>query len=237
MKRQKTKFAAILIMIALLLSGCGDKPIALTDAEEATIVNYAAHIVGKFNTRQGKGVVNVSKEEVAKNESTETTEEADTQVLDDVPSDGTATVPDTEATGMPTATLSQIVGIEGIEVTYTGAEIKDSYVDEDYFALNPTAGNNYVVVHFNLTNTSTEPITCDLLSKKFGINATINGTTQATAMTTILLDDFNTYQGTIEAGGSVDTVLLFEISKEAVASVDSIALEITQNGTSMSTNL
>ncbi len=43
----------------LLLTGCGTKAYDLTEAEESQIVNYAVHVVSKYNSYQKDGLVYV----------------------------------------------------------------------------------------------------------------------------------------------------------------------------------
>ena len=52
MKNRKVKMGVVLLLALVTTTGCGDKAIALTEAEESTIVNYAAHVVAKYNTKQ-----------------------------------------------------------------------------------------------------------------------------------------------------------------------------------------
>lgn len=46
-------------MAGLMLTGCGDAAYDLTDKEESIIVNYAAHMVTKYNTYQKEGLAYV----------------------------------------------------------------------------------------------------------------------------------------------------------------------------------
>mgnify|MGYP000797790656 CR=1 FL=1 len=49
MRDRKIKTTACVLLAALLLGGCGEQPIELTEQEEQTIVDYAAHVVSKYN--------------------------------------------------------------------------------------------------------------------------------------------------------------------------------------------
>ena len=52
MRDRKIKTTACVLLAALLLGGCGEQPIELTEQEEQTIVDYAAHVVSKYNIKQ-----------------------------------------------------------------------------------------------------------------------------------------------------------------------------------------
>ena len=49
---------------------------------------------------------------------------------------------------------------------------------------------------------------------------------------TVLANDLATYQGTLAAGSSVDTVLLFQVPADSVTQVDTLTLDLTWNGNS-----
>lgn len=63
MRRTRIKMMAAVMAATMLLGGCGDALYDLTDDEENVIVNYAAHIVTKYNTYQREGLTYVSPEE------------------------------------------------------------------------------------------------------------------------------------------------------------------------------
>ena len=60
MRRTRIKMMAAVMAATMLLGGCGDALYDLTDDEENVIVNYAAHIVTKYNTYQREGLTYVS---------------------------------------------------------------------------------------------------------------------------------------------------------------------------------
>lgn len=236
MKRLRIGTGALVMCMMFLLGGCGEKPIALTDQEEGIIVNYASHIVSKYNKRQYKGVVELPPETP---EAAVPDTEADEPLTTEEPERkrGRQERPSDETDETAYVTLNDAVGLQGIEAAYTGAEVCDSYTTGDYFSLNAPAGRKYVVLYFNLHNPDAEAVTCDMLAVKPVFKALFNSSIQSTALQTILLNDFGTYQGTIEAGGTEEVVLLFEVDADSVPTVDSVILDIIKNETKLSTKL
>ena len=247
MKNIRAKLGAVLLVALFATTGCGEKAIILTEEEESTIVNYAAHVVAKYNTRQPDGLARLSAETLNEISGTDSTkdEEQGTQtedVSDDVQKDGmqadeVSGVDGLEGTDAEDVlpeerqtTLGEALGVAGVDATVTGIELKDTYVQEDYFAMDATAGKTYLVVHVSLTNTTETDILCDMLAQKPQFKAQVNGAKAVPAETTILLNDISTYQGVIPAGGSIDTVLLFLVSKDGVSQVDTLTLEVNANG-------
>ena len=235
MRDRKIKTTACVLLAALLLGGCGEQPIELTEQEEQTIVDYAAHVVSKYNIKQQDGIVRLSKSE-------ETTETADTEEQPDsteqMPSEGG------DATGTPenaasdnSVSLNDAVAIPGIDTQYTGAEFATVYQQNSSYMVEPDAGNKYLVLHFHLENAGTEAVACDMLSRKVSFRVTLNDSVEAVAQVTILLNDFGTYQGTIEAGSGTDTVLLFEVPESTPEDLSKISLEVVENTVHKTCNL
>lgn len=247
--KKKSKAGILLLVLSLAASGCGQKPITMTQEEEAMIVAYAAHVVSKYNTRQPDGLSHVSEAVYEKKTAgdTEQPEETDTEAVQPEENGDGADVqnenpeeteqqkedaPQQEENTSGQAKLSEALGLTGIAAEYTGAELKASYVEPDYFALDASAGNTFLIVHITLTNETDQEIACDVLSQKLGIKALVNDSVQALARTTILLNDLGTYQDTMKAGASVETVLFFEVPADKVSSVESLKLTIEKDGAS-----
>lgn len=232
MKKLRAKLGMGLLFSALVLTtGCGNKAIQLTDEEEGLIVDYAAHVVSKFNTRQPDGLVYVdtSQEE----EESETTEEPQQEEnSQNIPADSTAgqlNGLDTEEAQPEQTTLTQALGIEGVDAVVSATELMPSYKEGDYYALDAEAGKTFLVVHVTLNNNTAADISCDLLSGNPQFQAEVNGAGAVPAEMTVLLNDFSTYQGTLPAGSSTDTVLLFQVPAD-VTQVDSLTLDLAWKG-------
>jgi hypothetical protein len=247
MKSSKLKICALVLTMALVMSGCGDKPYTLTDQEQAIIVNYSSHVVAKYNKRQPDGLCYTAPSKDTKSTEKPASTEKQTEKKPEVDtSKGTAggTTHQTSAnasteqsTQVAINSLTAALGLSGLTATYTGAEVKTSYKQPNYFALDASAGKTFVILHIKLNNTTTSEISCDMLSKKAGFVTTINGTVTANAKTTILLNDLGTLQEKIAAGKTLDTVLLFEVPADQVKTVDRVDLKVDMNGQSKNMGL
>ena len=232
MKKLRAKLGMGLLFSALVLTtGCGDKAIQLTDEEEGLIVDYAAHVVSKFNTRQPDGLVYVdtSQEEEESETPEEPQQEENSQ---NIPADSTAgqlNGLDTEEAQPEQTTLTQALGMEGVDAVVSATELMPSYKEGDYYALDAEAGKTFLVVHVALNNNTAADISCDLLSGNPQFQAEVNGAGAVPAEMTVLLNDLSTYQGTLPAGSSTDTVLLFQVPAD-VTQADSLTLDFTWKG-------
>lgn len=237
MRDRRIKTTACVLLATLFLGGCGEQPIELTEQEEQTIVDYAAHVVSKYNTKQQDGIVRLSeRDESTETADTETVEQPDS--TEQTPSEGgdTAGTPG-DAVPDNSVSLNEAVAIPGIDVQYTGAEFASVYQQDSSYIVEPTAGNKYLVLHFHLNNAGTEAVDCDMLSRKVSFRMTLNDNVQAAAQVTILLNDLGTYQGTIEAGSGTDTVLLFEVPADTPEDLNKISLEVVENTVHKTCNL
>lgn len=240
MKNRNVKKVLVGLLSTLLLTGCGEAPYELTESEEAIIVNYSAHVVSKFNTRQADGIkyVEIAEEPVEEpieetEEIIEIAEETEEVVLEDgtiVSEDG---IEEDEA--VQTATWNELFGLDGVELSYAGYELKKDYIQDAAYAVNAGNGKIYLVLNIDITNNSEADVILDNLSKdiSFKISCVTDAgeEKQVSSYTTILTNDFSTYEKTLAPEETDQAVLLFEIS-ENVTSVEQMKLTVEINETS-----
>lgn len=244
-RKRKSLLSVVLLTAALVLTGCGEEPYELQDNERAIIVNYAAHIIAKYNVKQPEGYTYV----YPKEEEAEETEEQprDTQTeetqTEETPTGDTQTeetqTEETQTGEMPTdagdasdgeeaasVTLSEALGLKGIQAVYTGAELTTQYD-----TIIPESGKKLLILHVTLQNQTAKARKCDILSLLPIFQATVNGTEKLTAELTILPENLSTWEEKIPAGGSADTIILFQVKKDAVTSIDQLELQVTVRDT------
>lgn len=229
MRRTRIKMMAAVMAATMLLGGCGDALYDLTDDEENVIVNYAAHIVTKYNTYQREGLTYVSPEEPEETaqEDVSVPQTPDTQ---DASETGTAAsaeaaAPAVSVAAAGSASLDELFGADGIQMAYAGAQLAPGYMEGDYYELTPDAGKQYLVLSIDVTNTGAGGAGLDVLSVNPKFTVVLNQSVKSTAENTLLDTDFSTYQGTIPAGGGTRLVLVFQVPDD-VASADSVELYV-----------
>lgn len=232
---RKTKVQAVAVaaaVFAMFLGGCGEAPYELTATEERIVVNYSAHVLAKYNKYQKDGLKYVPENEITQEVSagemdTEAAETADTEIAD-----AGAEVPQIQD-AMPsdlveTATWQEIFGVDGLSLSYVGARIADSYVESEAYALNADAGKRYLVVGVDISNVSETEVELNVFDSKPKFVVTLNGTITSPAELTILPTDFSTYEDTIAAGQTEETVLLFQIP-DTVEQIETLKLDVSVN--------
>ena len=68
---------------------------------------------------------------------------------------------------------------------------------------------------------------CDILSLLPVFRAKVNGTREVTAELTILPENLSTWEEKIPAGGSADTIILFQVNEDEISSINQLELKVT----------
>lgn len=226
MKKRKRVEGILCLTGLLLLTGCGTQAYELTESEESQIVNYAAHVVSKYNAYQKDGLVYVdqsaseepeTEQTAAGSENIESTEAAD--AANEIPAG---------------STLEDVFGAEGLEVGFTGVSLASNYTESDVLDVRASSGKQFMVLTFDITNPTEEDLTLDNLTTKvkFAADYSADGaeSTQVSAYTTIMTTDFSTYDDVIAAEETKTAVLLFEIP-DSVTEVSDLVLHVTRDNT------
>lgn len=234
MGRKKGLVSILLCGVMLSTAGCGTKPYDLSSEEQEKVAAYAAHVVTRYNDRQGEGLIKIQQEDLSKEDTTESKEQqTDTKDKQETSADPAKnTTADAEKPKTETVSLRQALKLEdGLDASFENYDVTDSYVESDYFAMNATAGKTFLAVHINLKATGGD-IECDMLKKNLKYRVVINGDKTVAAQTSILLNDLGTYQGTIAGGSTQECVLLFETEKQNVENITSLQLKVSDGSTS-----
>lgn len=229
-----------LLVTSMVLTGCGTPLMTMTEDEENTVVNYAAHIVSKYNKAQSDGLVYVSdaalEEDVASGESLKD-EDSTSQTGDLGTGDEEVPPVDTEMTGDTDAiesTLTDVLALSGVSAVFRGVETADSYTESDVMLLVPDSGKTYLIAYVTVSNETDSDIECDFLGENITYHLLVNETDELTAERTILSNDLTTYDGTISAGKSVDMVILFQEKTSLLSDADSYKILANKDGTDYS---
>lgn len=234
-----------------MMTGCGEQLVDMTDAEEQQIVTYAAHVISKYNKKQPDGICFVPVQETENMASplSETLVQQDAAVEEvpegyhdpaefaDIPTttgtDMDAIEPEGsgEASQAPSMELSEVMGIPGFDMQWTGTEVADDYVDPSGATLaTPNKGYRYVILTVTIRNTTDDTHRCNIAELVPALVLTVNGSERIDASQMLVSTDFATYNADIAAGESVDTKLFFQRKASDIADSDTYGLEVTLNG-------
>lgn len=225
------KRGTVLVTAAVLLTGCGEEMTALTESEEAVVVNYSAGTLAKHNIYQQEGMAAVyPKEEEEEDTASKPEETEETQEQKQENSGGnTEETSGTEEESAGQMTLTEALAVEEITFSYKDYSVSDSYKQGEYFSLDASSGNTYMILNINITNTGTEAAECDLLGRQPIFTLKLNGEAGVKNEITLLENDLSTYTGKIEPGQTVAAILLFEVPKKSVENISSLQMSLQMN--------
>lgn len=222
MKRTKRYLFVGIVALSMLLGGCATPMHELTEEEEALIVQYAAYAVAKHNIQQKDGMSGVY---IGEEDMTDTEDETQTETETENDSEAGSTEDDKEQTDA--ISIAELIGhANDLTVTYAGSETAENYVEGGAYSVEAKTGKVFYVMKFQLTNHTVQPVEVDNASMH-PIFKLVSGDISVKSEVTFLTTDFSTYKGTIAAGQTVETILLFEVSKDAAAKISEPTLSIT----------
>lgn len=267
------KIGTALVAAAMLLAGCGDPMVPLTEDEESTVVNYSAGILAKHNSFQQEGMTAVYPEEEEEPEEEEDSEEgekpddADSSDKDEKSDDADGSdkeeKPDdagksdgsegSDAAQKPESgektdkdkspakeeaadeeagpiTLTKALAVPKVEFSYHDYSTASNYKQGESFSLDASAGNVYVMLNINMTNTGSQAAECDVLSKQPTFTLSLNGEAGVLNEMTMLTNDLSTYKGVLDPGQTEATILLFEVPQETAENISTLQLSAQING-------
>ena len=247
MKQKKYRGIVLLLLGSLMLSGCGgmqEAPYDLSEEEQQLIVSYSAHMVSKFNAYQKDGLTYVSESDEPLLESTEMesvseTEQEESSEIVNSEVGGSNQNMETEG-AVEETTLDSMFADTGLTFTYLGNEVTASYMEDDTYAVNAGFGRSLLVVKLKVENRTEEAITINnmtsgnVYSAKYVMES--GELYNAKSVMTLLLNDFTTYEGTIEPQDEVEMVIVFEIPA-GTAEIDTFELNIRRNDKFFQINL
>ena len=236
MKNKKMRPFIILLAGTLLvsLSGCGNTIPALSEEQEALVVEYASTAVLKHDANYQGKLVDLStlknEEETPEEETMQATaEETDIPKGPEQMQEPQQDVLSAEqAEAEIQADAEQILGLQDVSLTYSGYEVDEFYPkngNEIYFVMNATPGNNLLVVKFTLRNLLNEEQDIQIQPGTVRVKIIMNGE-EKNALTTMLLNDLATYQGTLGPNEETELVVVGEYPVEDLQVIDSLSVKL-----------
>ena len=236
MKNKKMKPFIILLAGTLIVSlnGCGNTIPSLSEEQEALVVEYASTAVLKHDANYQGKLVDLStlknEEETPVEETMQApAEEADIPKEPEQMQEPQQDVFSAEqAEAEIQADAEQILGLQDVSLTYSGYEVDEFYPkngNEIYFVMNATPGNNLLVVKFTLRNPLNEEQDIQIQPGTVRVKIIMNGE-EENALTTMLLNDLATYQGTLGPNEETELVVVGEYPVEDLQTIDSLSVKL-----------
>lgn len=209
--------------IACVLTGCGEA-VELTEEESEIITEYAVNLLLKYDKYYSDHLVDLSlyeepqseekilSEEDASEEENFETEENNESVVDNTE------IVDAAQEEEPTASsIEEFYEIPGFTFQYIGYDMTETYPEttenpaDAFFAMEATSGMQLLVLKFQVINQGGTEAELNMMGYNTKIRFSINGEASKSALSTMLLNDIQTYRGTVGAYELVELVAVIEV--------------------------
>lgn len=239
MRRKNISGLKLIIMASLIavgLTGCGNRIPDMTAEQAKQIGEYAAVTLLKYDANHRSRLVDEEtiaaydkKQQEIKAWKEQQNVKPETDGMKPVDKTPTVELGGQNTNQQTTMSLAEsLAAPEGIGVTYLGYKTCENYPDDgsagEYFTLDASVGKKILVLEFSVENATSSNIGVDFFSKTAVYNVKVGDGKQYSAMTTMLLDDMSTYAGTVQAGGNQHLVLLFEVDDSVAKDISNVQL-------------
>ncbi len=239
----KKKICLVLTAMACMMTACSTVTSDLTEEQGDIIAEYAADLLLSYDKNySGKYMeAEITTEEATFGEEIELTTKENSSDKDNKETESSnekATVPQQETTTeVVLSTLDDILKIDGIDVAYKDFILTDTYpkqTKDAFFVMKAVKDTKLLIVRFDVKNVSDKDIALNIMKYNAKYRAVVNGKDKLVAQITLLLDAFNTYEGTIKANKSEELVLVFQTNVKNKADIKNLELDVycgDNNGT------
>lgn len=237
---KKIKILLCSLGIVCALTGCG-RTVELTEEENEIITEYAVGLLLKYDKYYSDHLVELSNyEEEADGEEQKPEEDVIPEEEPETEEPDLADTPVIDATEEAQAsTIEEFYGIDGIAFQYTGYDLKDEYPDvaedstELAFVMDATDGMKLLVLKFQAVNLNGVETELNMLNYGTKIRIAVNGESSKSALSTMLLNDIQTYRGIVGAGEPTELVAVVEVPDGTSVESLSIVLRSDTDSTTL----
>lgn len=245
--RKRFCFLFIICIFIFTMTGCGNEIPEMSEEESAMVSNYAATLLLKYDANYQTKLLNQEQLEKEEQMQKQIQEEADRLAALEAEKEAKKQEEQAKETegqsSVETVTYvdpAEFLGLDGISISYNGVEYLDQYPKDGedlYFATTATEGCKLAVVHLSLSNQTAEVRTVDVFSTNARFKVSFNDGDYHSIMSTLFTEDFSVFNGELQPGESVDTVLLMELKEEDCVEVHALNLYIKCNDQTLKTKL
>ncbi|MBQ4067685.1 MAG: hypothetical protein IJC76_00385 [Lachnospiraceae bacterium] len=229
----KKLFCFAFVSLACFMTACSTVTSDLTEEQGDIIAEYAADILLKYDKNYSDKYVEsqpTTEEATFAEEIEYTTPEESTSGKKDNADGKETTKPVEETTTEPVlSSIEQILGIDGIKVTYKDFLLTDTYPNDskdNFFVMKAVKGTKLLILRFDVKNVSGNDIALNIMKSNAKYRTVINDSDKLVAQITLLLNAFNTYEGTIKANKSEEMVLVFQTNVKSKSDIKNMSLDI-----------
>lgn len=254
-------YSVVLFSVCILLSGCASIP-ELNNEQEEMVTEYAASLLLKYDSENHSRLVPIDSYISAYSTAKKMHDDAEKQYYDAIAAEEEARKAETKAqeelnsksaeiagemhasdgTGgarvVDARSISDFIGALGFSIEYAGFDLLDSYpedMDDLFFSIDATTGNDLLVIYFNVTNLMSETSQLDIFNMGPIFKISVNGGRYSSVFKALVEDDMSVYLGSFNGNESKRLVLITEVSEGT--SVSELGLRISIGDDSITKSL
>jgi hypothetical protein len=221
---KKKRLVVTVLAVSLLVTGCSSVP-DLSDVHRDMEAEYMAGILLKYD-KNNQDMLDYDRSVL---EPTPTPVPTQQPAASKAPSSDTTSETggstDSQTTSVETVDADVILSKGGIRVRQEQYQLKKSY-DSSYSTITAREGKKLFVVKFLVKNTSGATKKVNLMKRNLTYSLEIDGASAGSPLMTILENDLQYMNSSLEGGKSKEEVLIFEVSSST--KVQNAVLNITE---------
>lgn len=236
MKKKSIVCIGMLTGFSLLLCSCKSAIPELEEDEMNNVTAYMAQLILDHSTNYSSSILEEEEigpaleEEARKAELAEKQRKEEEEAAKEAAKDREPDAVDVVSPGQQTVSsysLTELIGIDGIEAEYISDECVMKYPNTDDvmgFAMTPTAGNKFLITTYQVSNVSGNDLNVDFLNQGINYSFVVNEDKSFSSITTLLGEDLSNYTGIIPIESGLKLVLVTEIPEDL--NVDSLSVNV-----------
>ncbi|MBE5867302.1 MAG: hypothetical protein E7292_14120 [Lachnospiraceae bacterium] len=236
MKKRMNKLVCLMMLLMIIMTGCGARIPDMTDAEREAISEYAVELLMKYNANDTSRLVDV---EMLEKEPEPTKRPAPVTTEPPKGMDETEDTPVIDLSGetqAPQGDIHAVLGLEeSISLEYVGCRMEQQCTDPGSaeLVIEAEEGKTLMICEMALINDGAKKQSVDMLRDNIQYQLVIDGKV-ANCMVTMLSNDLTTYLGILEPDESRKVLVLTQVEKSTVDQAAEVYLYVkSENGQGM----
>lgn len=236
---KKISMIAGVFFLVCALAGCGRQMPELTEEENEMITEYTVDLLLKYDKNYSNRLIDLEayREEQASLQARMEAQaaedaakaEAEAQATKEAEESGETVVNNTVVEPL-ISSIEEFYGIDGVVFQYTGYDLTYVYPEvaadgsAAFFSMDATPGTELLILKFLVTNISGGQKDLNMLSYGMRTRINVGAGVSENALSTMLLNDLQTYNGTLGADESTELVAVIEVPEGT--SIDNITMTL-----------
>ncbi|MDF2609261.1 MAG: hypothetical protein K0R92_735 [Lachnospiraceae bacterium] len=137
------------------------------------------------------------------------------------------------------ASINDIIGLEDFDINYSDYTLLDSYpskIGDNYFNLEPTSGNQLLIVNFTVKNITDKTKNFNLIEHELKYTLSNQAGESYLPILTLLTEDMQFINLDIAAGEIYNAVVVYDVPKDVNTSDISLSIANTDKNTMIAVN-